>query len=385
MVDQLNAHIQNVQDSSPHSPEWEAAIAQLANTMLKRRPVCRPRSIKQLGAVYGDVKTAAKQQLQQMLTDFFSAKHRVPTLVQQWANGLMQQAFRDVLQESALCAIAIDAQQYQPRSPKWQLAVGELFQALLLSNRLTKAKHLTADQQNDAFNKTTVWVINHLQDFDPERGTFLGWINYRLAQISIELKGEVTNPINRKGYGKMIRTRRVLKRLALQIEPSHAVTWLWCQCQGGLPDHELIWYVLLLLLILLELAQVLQTYASQPEDYKEFLTQCMTILLNRPTQVPIASIEAMHDHGWDVPEAENKASELFLLKENLNQLIERDPDGLFSKHIKKHPKATFAAILLGRLENESLKSLSHRLGPGIPAINAFFQRNLKLLQERLIT
>jgi hypothetical protein len=81
----------------------------------------------------------------------------------------------------------------------------------------------------------------------------------------------------------------------------------------------------------------------------------------------------------DIAQPEEKP----FLSETLRQYIEDDPAKLFQKHIREHPQATFQAIALGRLDGKTWKEMSESFGIGIPALNNFFQRNLRELAPEI--
>ncbi|MBD2121872.1 sigma-70 family RNA polymerase sigma factor [Trichocoleus sp. FACHB-262] len=59
----------------------------------------------------------------------------------------------------------------------------------------------------------------------------------------------------------------------------------------------------------------------------------------------------------------------------MRKCLEEDRTGEFRrKHVENHPKASFQAIALSRLENESWKSISARLGVPVPTLSRFFER-----------
>lgn len=59
----------------------------------------------------------------------------------------------------------------------------------------------------------------------------------------------------------------------------------------------------------------------------------------------------------------------------MRRCLEEDITGEFRrKHVENYPEASFQAIALSRLQNESWKSISARLGIPIPTLNLFFER-----------
>ncbi|AFY66435.1 MAG TPA: sigma-70 family RNA polymerase sigma factor [Allocoleopsis sp.] len=88
----------------------------------------------------------------------------------------------------------------------------------------------------------------------------------------------------------------------------------------------------------------------------------------------------MSMHSLDQPESQSRLEGEFQAlpastSELMRKCLEEDVTGEFrSKHVENHPEASFQAIALSRLENESWKSISERLGVPLPTLSRFFGR-----------
>lgn len=72
------------------------------------------------------------------------------------------------------------------------------------------------------------------------------------------------------------------------------------------------------------------------------------------------------------------------LSETLRSYIEEDPEGILRMAcIESRPQATFQALLLKRLADESWQTISKDLDIAVPTLSSFYQRSLKKLAQKI--
>jgi hypothetical protein len=367
MNEQLEHLVREAQQAPPDSPARQQAIAQLARKILKARQVARPFQ-GQLTGVYQEIVEQAHAQLQQLLEhriDFYNY-HREP--LHQWAEHLRQEVFQAVLSRSCLQYLALAVQQHSPKTDRYQYAICELIQAIKLSGKLARIQ-LAPEIYQEAVNQTLLWVCQNIYAYNPNRGDFMAWVNYRLEKIGQATQQAQRDPYTQATQGRIIKTKYQLSALMRQLKPTDLLNWLSLYLRKFIPS--LCFPVILALVTLLSLTAIVQ---QSPSKKDTLLFEVAQELLNLPP--PLVYSE---DLGViDIP----KEEELSLV-DALRQYIEEDPDQLFQNHIKGYPKVTLQVILLARLNGETWHSLSQKTNIKIATLSNFFQRSLTSLAPKI--
>nr|RNJ65257.1 MAG: hypothetical protein EDM05_32140 [Leptolyngbya sp. IPPAS B-1204] len=366
MNEQLEQLVREAQQAPPHSPDRQQGIIQLARQILKARQVARPFR-GQLTGIYQEIVEQAQAQLQQMLEHRIDSYdyHRDP--VRQWAEHLRQEVFQIILSRSCLQHLALAVQQQQPKTDRYQYAICELIQAIKLSGKLARTQ-LAPEIYQEAVNHTLLWVCQNIYAYNPSRGEFMVWVNYRLDKIGQATQQAQQDPYTQAIRAKIIKTKYQLSALMRQLKPSDLLDWLGLYLRKWIPSLN--FPIVVSLITLLSLTALVQ----QSPKKDALLFEVAQELLNLPP--PLVYSEELSLVNI------SKEEELSLV-DALRQYVEEDPDQLFQNHIKGHPEVTLQTILLARLDDETWQSLSQRTGVKIATLSNFFQRSLTSLAPQI--
>lgn len=374
MDEQLKQLVHQVQQSSHGTEERQNALIELVDEMLRSRPICRPPRGQPLSGIYLDIFQTVQRQLQQNVEQTIDDYNPQRTPVRKWANGLRDGALKQVLNSDRLTQLALQAQRYKPRTQEWQYALKELLNAIRRSGKLSHQYQSAVDIYEDAVTRTLFWVCQNINTYNPSKGKFIAWVNYRLDMMLREIQQEVKDPLIQSIEGKVIRKKYQLTALIRKTKEADFKSWLTLNLKGLIPDKGLSMQVVFILAVLLVLSQLI---SQKPilgnslvfEMSKEFLSLSSRLY-------EFANESKTLD---DIAQPQEKP----FLSETLRQYIEDDPAKLFNKHIREHPQATFQAIALGRLDGRTWKEMSEYFGIGIPTLNNFFQRRMRELAPEI--
>ncbi len=123
----------------------------------------------------------------------------------------LRQTDADSLQKLAMQART----DFYPTQAQQRRAMDKLLDALRFSDRLRGRGHYPVDVYDDAVNRTLCWVAFHIDQFNPEQGDFLSWVNYRLDILLREAKAETLDPLVRAQYAQIIRRKYQLTVIKL--------------------------------------------------------------------------------------------------------------------------------------------------------------------------
>ena len=202
MDEQLEKLVKEVQQHTPQTEEWQLAITELVDEILRSRKICRPLSSQPLFGVYQKLYEQVRQQLLCNVGEKVNQYNPKHTTVRAWINALQTQAFRTILDDAQLKKLAIEAQQQPQYSELRQYALGELIEAIRLSGKLCRPHRASFSIQfydllyDEAVNKTLTYVCRKIDKYDPERGDkkFMNWVNFRLDRMFIETCREFREP-----------------------------------------------------------------------------------------------------------------------------------------------------------------------------------------------
>lgn len=199
MDEQLKQLVRSVQSADPDSASRQSALNQLVGEILRSRKLCRPFR-GQLFGIYREIYDRARQQLSHDLGKTIDRDNVEQTDVRTWIADCQTLAFRQILDDAQLTELAKAAQQHPPRTALRRYALGELVEAIRISNRLC-CPHRTKFSPEfyellyeEAVNKTLTYVCRHLDNYDPDRGKFMTWVNFRLDRVVIESRREFSHP-----------------------------------------------------------------------------------------------------------------------------------------------------------------------------------------------
>jgi hypothetical protein len=326
-----------------------------------------------LSGIYLDIFQAVQQQLQLCVDQNIHSYNPRRTPVRDWVNGLRDSAFQKVLDNNSLTRLALEAQQHKPQTQQWQYALRELLNAIRLSGKLSR-QHQFSDVYEDAVTRTLLWVCQNLLAYNPSKGKFLAWVNFRLDIILREIKQEYKDPFVQSIEGKIIRKKYQLKTIIIKTHKADVKSWLILKIKRLISDNSLNLNVTFILIVLSVLSQLI---AQNPTRGDSLLFEMSKQSLSMPSRLHQITGESRTLE--DIAQPEEKP----FLSETVRQYIESDPTRLCQKHIKEHPQATFQTIALARLDGKTWKEMSEFFGIGIPALNNFFQRRLRELAPEI--
>jgi hypothetical protein len=357
-----------VQQSVPDSGPRQAAIADLANHILKSRKVGKPVRGEPFEGIYREIFEAAQQHLQVILTARLETLPAHPLSTDE-SYGLRDQALRWVLTPERLQQFALATQPCQPRTAAWQHATHELTAAILLSGKLTRPPGLTQAVYQDVLQRTLEWVYRHIQSYDSQRGTLMSWVNYRLSMIAREVKQVQQDTYTQSAQGRILRVKYQLSAIVKRVNQDTVQNWLMLHFKQCIADANVSTNMIGILGLMLILGMLLK---HQPEIGDPLLFELVQATIVAPRLI------SLNEEGQQIDEIAQPAGESSLM-DDVRQYFVIDPQGLCQKHIRHHPQATIQRIALSRMDDVSWQTLSDQLGVAIPALSNFYQRNLKVL------
>ncbi|MGB6169632.1 MAG: hypothetical protein WBF52_18780 [Geitlerinemataceae cyanobacterium] len=184
------------QRSTPQTNERKLALTALADEILRSRRICRPISGGSLSGIFQEIYQAVRQQLLSQLEAQIDRELPPSVSVREWVKNLQDLAFRSVLNDDRLQAMALAAQRASTPQQR-QYALRELVEAIRLGNRLCRPHRGKFSPQfyemlyEEAVNKTLVYVCQNIDKYDPARSRkFMTWVNFRLDKLVIESRWE---------------------------------------------------------------------------------------------------------------------------------------------------------------------------------------------------
>lgn len=368
----LQQFILRVQQTEQGSPERQAALQLLCDCILSRRSVGRPFKGQPPVGIYREVVMVAEQKLQDLLEQKIDAYELRRSPPEDWSRSLRDQILQEVLTPDRLQQLAIAAQQCQPRTDAGQYAYRELVSALLASDKLMRPAGLTKAVYQDVVNQTLGVVCQQLPGFDPQRGAFMPWVNFRVKTIAQDLYKAPQDSYTRASHGRIIRLSYELSAIVKRVSPSMVQDWLRLWVKSWMTDTHLWTGIAEILTVMAILATLLHQNPGAGHSLLLEITQTAVIAPPRITAVEETQLEAIAQ-----PDAAPN------LIEGVRHYLETDPEGLCQKHIRHHPQATFQRIALSYLDGVMWKDLAKTLGVDIPSLSTFYQRNLKAIAPHI--
>jgi hypothetical protein len=336
-------------------------------------------SRKSLDGVYLDIYQALQQQLHQDIAENID-KYQLQnlagkTLIKEVrlapldAFGISR-SFQKVINEVFLRQLALEVQQYQPLTKEWQYAFQFLTNAILLSDKLLHKANIYSDVYEEAKNELWIWLYQNINTYNPSKGKFIAWLNFRFDMILRESQVARNDPFIQKLNGKIIRNKYQLTSLIKNIDREKLNLWLKLQIKQLVPSILSVQILALLTINFL----LLQLLTQKPDAANLLLYEIAKQSL--PNATTLINID---DELENIPQPEAEQP----LSEKLREYLSTDPNNLLQQHIRAHPDATFQVIALQRLEGTSWKQLSETFNIKIPALSNFFQRHLQKIAPEI--
>ena len=366
LLQQLAIQIQN---SPPQTTEHQKNITAIVDKILRSCNLFRC-SRKSLDGVYLDIYQALQQQLHQDIAQNIDKYQQQNIAVAVWIKEVRSRTLKKVISEAYLQQLALKVQQYQPLTKEWQYAFQFLTNAILLSDKLLHKANIDRDVYEEAKNELWLWLYQHINTYNPSKGKFTAWLNFRFDMILRNSHVSQNDPFIQKLNGKIIRNKYKLTSLIKNIDREKLNLWLKLQIKQLVPSILSVQILTLLTVNFL----LLQLLTQKPDAANLLLYEIAKQSL--PNATTLINI----DHELEnIPQPETEQS----LSEKLREYLSTDPYNLLQKHIRAHPEATFQVIALKRLEGISWKELSETFNIQIPALSNFFQRHLQKIAPEI--
>jgi len=374
MNEQLAQLVIAVQRHPRGTRQRQRVLTELVEQMLRSRKICRSPKRQALTGIYCDILQEIQQQLSYEVDLKIDKYNLERPCVSEWVTELRDRVFQQVLDENCLQQLALEAQQYEPQSQEWQYAVQELINGIWLSGKLRCRGKFPDDVYWDAVNQTLSYICHKIDTYQPEKGRFLGWVNYRLEMILRETNRADKEQLAQSLTARTIRIKYQLSSLVRRAKLGDVQLWLRLKLKRLIPDVSWWMEIGLILAALVALSQLM---VREPIVADALLFEMAKESLTLSAMLSEHELKPMFLENIPAPEVE------LTLLDKVRQYIADDPKGYCQKHIREHPEATFQEIALRRLVGESWQQISAELGIGIPTLSNFFQRRLKALAPEI--
>ncbi|HBL14342.1 MAG TPA: hypothetical protein DD379_23735 [Cyanobacteria bacterium UBA11162] len=176
--------------------ERQKTLEKVVDEMLRSRKICRPLKGQSLSGVCLEIYQEAKKQLLHTIDGDINSYNPRRESVRQWINEQLDSIFKQVLNDTRLKTLALEAQTHLPRTQQRQYLLTELVNSIQLSGKLfypppdKMPRDIYQLIYDDAVNRTLLYVFQKIDLYDPTRGNgkFMTWVNFRLDKIFKEIK-----------------------------------------------------------------------------------------------------------------------------------------------------------------------------------------------------
>ena len=369
MDGQLQQLVTQIQNSLPQTTERQEVITKIIDKLLYSCSILRC-SPKPLDGVYLDIHQALQQQLHKEIAQNLDQYQSKNIAVEAWMHEVRSRCLQKVINEAYLQQLALEAQKHQPLTKQWQYAFEALTNAILLSNKLLHKAKIYDDVYEEAKNELWIWLYQNINSYNPSKGKFTAWLNFRFDMILRDSQVAKNDPFIQKSNSKVIREKYKLTNIIKNINREKLNFWLTLQIKQFLPYFLSVKISLILTMNFL----ISQLLITNPRVANSLLFEIVKQSL--PNVTITANID---DEIEKIPQVEPEKS----LSEQLREYLETDPNNILQKHIRAHPEITFQTIAIKRLEGISWQELSETFNVKIPALSNFFQRHLQKIAPEI--
>ena len=182
----------------PQSDERNKVLTELVDEILRSRKICRQGS-QPLSGIYLEIYQQLRKQLLHDVDQNID-QYNPPccTSIREWANSQRSSAFKEVLNDTQLKKLALEAQRHLPNTEARQQALIELVNAIMLSGQLCHPHRWILPPNfyeliyEESVNQTLVYVcqkIDTYRPYDSDRHIetkFITWVNFRLDKMVLQ-------------------------------------------------------------------------------------------------------------------------------------------------------------------------------------------------------
>lgn len=368
---------------SPETPAWQTALERLVNQLLRERQVARRQKGKPLSGIYKEIHDAIKDELLTQIQAIALSENCHSKLTTAWLRSTLRQVSQTVITYGHLTRLALALQQQVHKSPDWQYASSELFNAVLRSDKLRQpswmAKH-SAILYEDVRNNAMEYAVRNIARFNPDKSHFAGWIN----QICLEMHGRNSafkdQDTLRRGYlGRIKSTKARLSSVIRTREFEPTLDYLRYHIQVAndwKPGSD---YLAISITLLHLKCLMVNDHTLSMQLLYEISKQS----IDRPVSLQSMDAEIQYDdgdsHTADIRASlQNSASPP--LAEFLIQCLLSCSKGscqtVLEEHVRGYPEATFRAIALYRAQEKRWRDISDALGIPVPTLSAHYGRRI---------
>lgn len=232
MDERLQKLVTDAQQYIDQPEKRQKALTQLVDEILRSRKICRQGS-QPLSGIYHEIYQQLRQQLLDDVDQEINTYNMKTLSVREWANLLRDNAFQEVLDDTQLKKLALEAKGHPPYSESRQQALIELVNALLLSGKLCHPHCWISPYSfykliyEEAVNQTLGYVCQKIDTFKPvneksgQEQKFITWVNFRLDRMVLEAYGKF-----KKQNATEIPTLSDLENIAQPEAQNDSLDWL---------------------------------------------------------------------------------------------------------------------------------------------------------------
>lgn len=241
--------------------------------------------------------------------------------------------------------------------------LNQLLRLIAESSQLRGQGNYSSDIYQDALNRTLYWIVTHLDEYDPEKGRFMSWVNYRLQKYLWEVKQETIEPFVQKNHAQIIRCKHKLATLINKVGNLGISSDLL-----RLAHHSIFRWIVMLN----------YCYSLKKSDPTKLNEMLRTMAEASVSHVPLQQINSDYLHQLECPVNSSPS-----LLELTRSYIELDPDNLLKVTPKKYPHVTFQQLFLARLNCQEWQDIAHHYQVNASSLRTFFQRNLNKVSSHI--
>ncbi|MEO0456075.1 MAG: hypothetical protein AAF152_05760 [Cyanobacteria bacterium P01_A01_bin.114] len=367
----LTALFTTLQKPGLTEADYQSALSQLVDAALRSRKIGRPLKGQFPAPLYRNLYESLHNQVLKNLTLEHNSNGGLappgPLSWGEWAERQQLAAARTVLTDDCLNQLALSAQQYPGGGELRQYALSELIQALLI----VKQADAIATHSSDILHRTLSYVCDKIDQFNPQKGPVIAWVNYQLKLTPSLIRQEQADKVVQASRRKLFRTRLMLKRLLREASPEALRGWISLYLKARVAKP--VFLAGLIPLVYFRRLAHLNTLDSSAVD--TFLFDLAAAVIH--TSPKISFVDPAAAPLENISPASNT------LSDEIRQYLETDPDQILKKHIQGCHRATFQTIALARLDGQRWGDLADQFGVAVPTLSSFYERYLKQIAPQI--